>query len=331
MRNEKIINSWDKIKPDDATHERILGNILDRVHSGETKKRKGVSPMNKAIKWLAPVAACLVVAVVVISLPKLFTQTPPVETSENNPVGNGELGELAVIPPWDERPVTQQFGTITFNGFDYWTNPATASIYASETGELIGRTTSSGYDGYEDKTYTINCDVYSLKSISEKCAVAVKYEGHDGYYPFRNPYYVPSTLGDLINDLNLRDNLVFGKVYEEAPADNNFSMKAYTLPNTSVIWELLLSDTSLKNEGDMRDDVPFMFASIMSVSVDVNVIGYKNISLAVDADGYMQTNILDTGKTFFIGKDKVQAFIDYVKTNGTETSIEIQTGPSVLE
>ena len=204
---------------------------------------------------------------------------------ENNPTVNGNLGELAIIPPWNERPVTQQFGNITFNGFEYSTNPATASVDVSEIDELIYTTTSSGYD--DDNVYTINCDVYSLNQINPLCAVAVKYEEHDGYYPFRNPYYVPSTLGDLINDLNLRDNLVFGMVYEEPSADNDFTMTAYTLPGTSVIWDLLLSDTSIKNEGDMHDGVPFAFVSVMGVSIDVNVIGYTNISLAVDADGFL--------------------------------------------
>ena len=219
--------------------------------------------------------------------------------------------------------------------FVYMTNPATASINASETSELIGRTTSSGYDGYEDKTYTINCEVYSLKSISDKCAVAVKYEGHDGYYPFRNPYYEPSTLGDLIIDLNLRDNLVFNRIHYGYFEDDIYVSLVYSLPDYSVIWDLLLSDTALKNEGDMHDGVPFMGVPIMDISVDVNVIGYKNISLAGTADGYLQTNILDTGKTFFIGTDKVQVFIDYVKTNGTATPIEIETeiglGTSALE
>jgi len=55
----------------------------------------------------------------------------------------------------------------------------------------------------------------------------------------------------------------------------------------------------------------------------------KNV--AVDADGYLQTNILDTAKVFFIGKDKAQAFVDYVTTNGTATPIEVEPGASVLE
>lgn len=89
MRNETIINSWDKIKPDNATHERILGNILDRVHSGETQKRKEASPMNKTIKWLAPVAACLVVALA-IAIPTLLRNA-------GNPTGEIAIGEIAIV------------------------------------------------------------------------------------------------------------------------------------------------------------------------------------------------------------------------------------------
>ena len=60
---------------------------------------------------------------------------------------------------------------------------------------------------------------------------------------------------------------------------------------------------------------------VMAIDIDVKVLGYKGIALGVTADGYLQTNIFDTPdspvKTFFIGKVKVQAFIDYVKANGS--------------
>jgi hypothetical protein len=48
----------------------------------------------------------------------------------------------------------------------------------------------------------------------------------------------------------------------------------------------------------------------------VKTIGYRNISLSVDDRGYLQTNILDTGKSFYIGEDNVRAFVDYVLRNG---------------
>ncbi len=58
MRNEMIISSWSKIRPDDATHDRILCHVLDRVHSGETKKRS-------VWKILAPITACMIIALTI--------------------------------------------------------------------------------------------------------------------------------------------------------------------------------------------------------------------------------------------------------------------------
>jgi hypothetical protein len=58
-------------------------------------------------------------------------------------------------------------------------------------------------------------------------------------------------------------------------------------------------------------------AGSMGISIDVNVIGYRNISLGVNNGGYLQTNILDTGKAFYIGEDTVRAFVDYIQSNGS--------------
>ncbi len=59
MRNEKIINSWSKIKPDDTTHERILNNILERTHYREIKK------VNPYPKILNPITACVIIALTI--------------------------------------------------------------------------------------------------------------------------------------------------------------------------------------------------------------------------------------------------------------------------
>lgn len=40
MKNKQIIDSWDKIKADRASHDRILNNILNKVH--QKKKGKGI-------------------------------------------------------------------------------------------------------------------------------------------------------------------------------------------------------------------------------------------------------------------------------------------------
>lgn len=236
----------------------------------------------------------------------VYTQTETQQTG---------IPELAFIPRWDSMTVADQFNNFSYNGTVYYTG--SKKIFGdNEVGELLSMSESTGYDIYEDKDYTIKCGVYSIKGISPECAVAVKYEGYDEYYPAQNQYYYPETLGDLINDLNLRENLSFGSIYysfwkDGIIANGNYIMMVYTLPDPAVIWDLLLSDTSLKNEGDEH-----YTASDMSISIDIDKLGVKNISLAVNDDGYLQTNILATGKSFYIGKDKIEAFIDYVLTYG---------------
>lgn len=66
MKNKRIIDSWNKIEPDSTAEARMLNAILDRKHLGEPERRK-VIKMSKTFNWkrLAPVAACLVLAVAI--------------------------------------------------------------------------------------------------------------------------------------------------------------------------------------------------------------------------------------------------------------------------
>lgn len=58
MRNEEIYNSWSKIKPDAAAHERMLTNILNRPAPGRKLLFTG-------LKIAVPVAACVAVLLAV--------------------------------------------------------------------------------------------------------------------------------------------------------------------------------------------------------------------------------------------------------------------------
>jgi hypothetical protein len=60
MKNKRIIDSWNKIGPDDAAEARMLGAILARNHLGTTKEGETIT-MKRTIKrkWLVPIVACL--------------------------------------------------------------------------------------------------------------------------------------------------------------------------------------------------------------------------------------------------------------------------------
>lgn len=69
MKNNRIIDSWNKIEPDSTADERMLDAILVRNHSDKIKNEK-VFIMSKTFNWkrLAPVAVCFVLLVAVTAV-----------------------------------------------------------------------------------------------------------------------------------------------------------------------------------------------------------------------------------------------------------------------
>ena len=93
-----------------------------------------------------------------------------------------------------------------------------------------------------------------------------------------------------------------------------------------MVWEMLFSDRNLKNVKDY-DSMNFG-KELISVSINIELLGYENISLTVTEDGYLTTNILDTGKAFFIGKEKAENFAEYVSENCKAVEKGSFTAPS---
>ena len=50
------------------------------------------------------------------------------------------------------------------------------------------------------------------------------------------------------------------------------------------------------------------------LSISASWLG-MNKSISLTKDGYLISNILETGKYFYIGTDKVDEFVEYVRTN----------------
>ena len=77
MKNKKIFDAWNKAGPDAAADARMLGAILAR-NAGQSQTRK-VYPMNKMMHWkrLAPIAACLVLAIAAVAFVPKLTARPP--------------------------------------------------------------------------------------------------------------------------------------------------------------------------------------------------------------------------------------------------------------
>ena len=76
MMRKKIIDSWDKIKPSSATHERILSNVLrkayqEQIAQGMSKERSNIMTSGLLWKICGPLVACILV-VLIVAIPFLL-------------------------------------------------------------------------------------------------------------------------------------------------------------------------------------------------------------------------------------------------------------------
>lgn len=267
-----------------------------------------------SLYWAGGAAvACLVAAVVgwwflyrSSSVPSLF---PDAESSPSYIQPADETDELARVIPWDELSISQQYSLLAMDDREY--DGTAVTLPAEKQGVSLGIYTLSGYNEEREQTYTKQAEVFAISGIATECAVAVQFEEEASLYVYHCWRYIPATLGQFVDDLSLWENLQTGVVYEETH-DN--TTREYFGLSTEVVVEMLLSDTDAPYT-EFTDDMAF--TKIMDISVDVPLLGYTNISLAVTEQGYLTTNILDTGKAFSIGEDKVQAFVAYVQTHCT--------------
>lgn len=226
--------------------------------------------------------------------------------------------DTAVIPKWNEMSISQQFNEVEYNNSKY--SSRITKISNNNILKNIGNATLTGYDTYTETTYNKKAELYSIKDIEEKCAIAIKFEGDTDYYVYVNSYYRPTTLGEFTKDLNLEEIISFGTIYYnywDEDLQEDINVEFYGVDN-KIIWQKLFNNKNLENiysDNDTEKYTSERFSQSIGISVDIPLLGYKNISVSLTDKGYLLTNILDTGKGFYIGEDKVQEFLDYIKDN----------------
>lgn len=306
MKREKISNAMNNI-----SDEHIEEAASYTAHSDVASKK------NLWKKWGAIAACFMLTAAAAVGMWQggFFTQDPVQSTVDKRwPekwVYTNHAGEIVKITPWDERSISEQYSALSYNSANYSSNAA--GITADYIGTSLGSYALIGYDTITDTTYTAQGTVCAIKNISPDCAVGVRFEGQTDYYVYVNDGYRPATLKDFIDDLNLTETLSFGSIYYEWMQENGeIAHIEFKNLNDAVVWNMLLSDTSLECVEFSGNDI---LINGMSISVSIPLLGYENISLGVTENGYLTTNILNTGKAFFIGTKKAQMFMEYVIEN----------------
>ncbi len=311
---------------------KAIGNIDDKylVETNDIKERNRIKPKikvdimrNLKLKYILAPICVMIIAVIGVYESGIFTQKPDITISKKDgwiikevKKDNKTIDEIARIPKWDEMSISQQFREVQHDNNKY--SSRVAKISKDNIMENIGNATLTGYDTYAETTYSKKGDLYSIKDIDKECAIAVQFEGDTDYYVYVNAYYRPNTLGEFMEALNLKENTSFGTIYYrywDKDAGENVDVEFYNVDN-KIIWEKLFSNLNLENiYSDNAIYSSERFSESIDIGVDIPLLGYKNISVSLTDKGYLLTNILDTGKGFYIGEDKVKEFLEYIKEN----------------
>ena len=235
---------------------------------------------------------------------------------------SGDSSELHALPHWEDLEIYSQYPQIIVNGLEY--QAAWGEVSPSQLGGKFGNITAYGWDEYantagEDAARHCSAAIYEIQNISTQWAVAVQYEGTGTYYAAINNSYRPDTLGEFIEDTDLKNTLTvsWASYKYHKPVSGDTEVRFENI-DVHKVFDLLLSNTEAVNEySDLDNEQP---EKLLDICVSVPLLGYENISLSVREDGYIITNILSTGKKFFVGEENTQAFVDYVlrECNGYE-------------
>lgn len=229
-------------------------------------------------------------------------------SAKGNAASSSE-NDIAYVKRWDEKTNTEKFPIVKINGTEY--SVANRPIPYDKIGNSITKLTVLGKDEYTNSEYAANVEIYEIKGISTECAAAVKYDADGKYFVCHNSHYKPETLGQFMNDLSLKENLTFVS-FSGTQMKNGKAIcdVEYTNVDKAKVWELLFSDTAAKA---VKDYDSMNFETAAGIAIDLKLLGYENISLAVTRDGYLTTNILDTGKAFYIGEPAAEKFLNYLE------------------
>ncbi len=284
-----IRQAFDQLTPDDAAKARMRRR-LTTVQDAPAPRRRWALPLTAAA-----CAAALLAGILLLQWPKTPSVSPSDPTSE-------ELFELDTA----KMTLGQLYPSAVYAGATY---SSTGPVETADIGEKLAGVTIAGF---MPEYGSLDAELYAVRGISADYFIAARFPDKEpeNYYGMWNADYTPASLSQLIDDLNLRENLRFGQIEYNYWGNNRLTTIRYTLPDTAVIWELLLDE-----------DAPLIEDSTMhpydlSIGIDVDTIGYRNIAIMLHEDGCLSTNILAADRYFPIGKDKIDAFLEYVTAHG---------------
>lgn len=300
---------------EDMMRRAIVG-IDDKLIEDADKARGKTRKRLSWVKWGSIAAVfVLIVSMSVMILPGMLkddnqgisTDWPIKHVPKTS--DDSEIAGPITAETWSVTGNAGRYTDLQYSDIGYRT--CAVAVNESYKGKSLGDGVVTGQDLFSLEMHEMNVEVYEITGVNPEIAVAVRFtepdqsiNGLNHIYAYMNIDYVPKTLGDFVNDLDLNEKLEIGLagMYQSGSDTVMFENLA-----KEKVLELLSACSDVENSPNAETGEKLL-------GISASWLG-MNKSISLTKDGYLLSNILETGKYFYIGTDKVDEFVEYVRTN----------------
>ena len=322
MMNEYLNDALDEIS-DEKIAEAAIG-----------RKRKRLTVLKAACAACVVIAVAAAVVLTGTGRPKpddgqTQCQADAVTSAAAN-IAGGEVvpggAEIWQEKKWDEKENNEKYTLVSFNGKAYLSTGMTAE--KTDVGEKLGTATATGFDIYTDKNFEAECEVYPAGGFQSEFLVAVKFGSDEKFYAYKAENYFPSDLRDFCDTLNFFENIRFdsdvilSSDYEDGADQIRLSDGEAVI---RVVCELLKNNGSAKSLEYASENMPADGVRILEFGVSSPLLSRYSLFLSVSEDGYVMTNLVDVGVSFFVGQNAVSVLFEEADKTGGEKYVPSTT------
>ena len=243
-------------------------------------------------KIAVPALVAVTAAVVVISvgvLPNFFAlgnkAARPAEsnansysqrTSQQNSSKSAPAYSSHDITPADPKDLSSDYPSFMYNGTLYHVAPRDVRANEAATidsSNLEEKATDLSIPLEKDGSNIVNASIYPIADISSDFAIAVKFTHSTGYYVYLRDNYSKNTLGDLVNDLSIKEVTTIAS-FEFTNYTSKLDINGYSKDS---VYNILFADVTLEKQTTLPNNYNFRYRvlathpSIENAKIDIQI------------------------------------------------------------
>lgn len=210
---------------------------------------------------------------------------------------------------WSEKTIVEKFIEVDYFHIKYSPGIGNIVVDKDKINQDLGKTIVKSFNSEEMKWYEAEVSLYSIKKVSEKAAIAVKFENDSNYYAYANVNYTAENFIEVINDLDLKENGTFDFIsYNEWYGDREYDYNyiEFLDVDETIIWDMFLKyleDPNIPVEYCKEHE----HKAIIGIHLNLENISFNQEKhdnfIGISEDGYVRCNFFEREKYFYLGEE----------------------------